>query len=139
MLFSDDYRAEIGWRLYAKMDPQFIENMKQKLMEMKTELIRNLILESEEVKELQNSHKNPKDTVEQATDDLDMEILERLGNHDKKKLELIDSALSRIKNGKYGRCLNSGKLIAKERLEAIPYALYCIEVQEKMDKFKRRN
>ncbi|MDR2028346.1 MAG: TraR/DksA family transcriptional regulator, partial [Treponema sp.] len=41
--------------------------------------------------------------------------------------KLIDSALTRIQQGKYGLCMKCGKRIPQDRLEAIPYALMCIE------------
>lgn len=120
------------------MDRQFIEEMRNKLLQMKQELIQNLIQENEEVLEIFASQKNPKDNAELASDDADIDILYRIGIHDKQKLELIESALVRIENGKYGKCLQTGKPISKERLRAIPYALYCIEVQEKMDRKRRK-
>jgi DnaK suppressor protein len=38
----------------------------------------------------------------------------------------IDAALDKIASGKYGICENCGQLIAKARLEALPYARLCI-------------
>ncbi|MGB9113310.1 MAG: TraR/DksA C4-type zinc finger protein, partial [Acidimicrobiales bacterium] len=40
--------------------------------------------------------------------------------------EEIDAALEKIASGKYGICENCGQLIAKARLEALPYARLCI-------------
>jgi DnaK suppressor protein len=41
-------------------------------------------------------------------------------------VEEIDAALEKIASGKYGICENCGQLIAKARLEALPYARLCI-------------
>ncbi len=41
-------------------------------------------------------------------------------------VEEIDAALEKMANGKYGICENCGQLIAKARLEALPYARLCI-------------
>jgi RNA polymerase-binding protein DksA len=120
------------------MDIIFAMEMKKRLLEMKEAIIKNLIQENEEVMEILNTQKNPKDFAELASDDTDIEILDTLSSHDKKKLQLIDSALSRIENGTYGRCLRSGKQIPKDRLLALPYALFCIEVQREIDKKRRR-
>jgi DnaK suppressor protein len=46
---------------------------------------------------------------------------------------LIEQAIARIDNGTYGRCLDCGKPIDEQRLEALPYAQYCLEDQEKHD------
>ena len=121
------------------MDNNFIEKMKDKLLERKNELIQNLRQENEEFLEILDSQKNPKDIAELASDDVDITILNTISNHDKLKLQLISSALSRIMNGSYGKCLKSGKLISRERLMALPYALFCIEVQKKIDRQKIRN
>ena len=39
----------------------------------------------------------------------------------------INAALRRIDEGTYGTCVRCGSTIAKERLEAMPYATMCIE------------
>lgn len=41
----------------------------------------------------------------------------------------IDAALERMDNGTYGQCARCGEMIAPERLEALPYARYCINCQ----------
>lgn len=47
--------------------------------------------------------------------------------------EDIEAALARIEAGTYGRCVDCGKQIPDERLEARPEAARCIEDQEKHD------
>ncbi|MFW5789373.1 MAG: TraR/DksA C4-type zinc finger protein, partial [Spirochaetota bacterium] len=63
--------------------------------------------------------------------------LEALGTQEMRRLRLIEAALVRIENGKYGFCLKSGKPIPRERLEAIPYALYRIEYQNEVERRNR--
>lgn len=41
----------------------------------------------------------------------------------------IDRAILRIKNGTYGVCINTGKLIPKERLLLVPHATSCVEAK----------
>ena len=43
---------------------------------------------------------------------------------------LLDDALRRIDSGDYGECVMCGKDIAMARLEAIPWARYCVDCQE---------
>jgi len=43
------------------------------------------------------------------------------------QLEKVESALGRMENGTYGRCLACGKPISFDRLQALPSAEYCIE------------
>jgi RNA polymerase-binding transcription factor DksA len=38
----------------------------------------------------------------------------------------VNHALARIERGPFGRCENGGREIPRERLEALPYARYCL-------------
>jgi DnaK suppressor protein len=51
-----------------------------------------------------------------------------------RKLRQIEAALGRIENGRYGYCMESGDEIPKERLEAIPYALYTVACQAEIER-----
>ena len=45
------------------------------------------------------------------------------------QLEAVESALARLADGSYGTCIRCGNPIAPERLEALPWAAYCIDCQ----------
>jgi DnaK suppressor protein len=45
------------------------------------------------------------------------------------QLELVDAALARLDAGTFGTCTRCGKAIAPERLEALPWAAWCIDCQ----------
>jgi DnaK suppressor protein len=47
-----------------------------------------------------------------------------------KELELVEAALTRLDAGTFGRCLRCGGEIAAGRLEALPWAAYCIACQK---------
>jgi DnaK suppressor protein len=49
-------------------------------------------------------------------------------------LTLVQDALKHIEDGTYGRCNVCGRQIEAARLEAVPWAAYCLEDQEKQDK-----
>jgi RNA polymerase-binding protein DksA len=118
------------------MDQKFVQRMKEKLLQMKTEILENLAQESAEFNEIVASG-DQKDIVDIASTDIDKNVLSTLGNQEMKSLRLIESALSRIENGVYGTCLKTGKPIPKERLEAIPYALYTIDYQNELERRNR--
>lgn len=42
----------------------------------------------------------------------------------------IDEAIGKLDRGTYGECDRCGREIPKERLDAIPYAIYCVECQD---------
>jgi RNA polymerase-binding protein DksA len=108
------------------MEQKFLEKMKQSLTKLKKEIISNLIVSNEDFKEIVEGM-DPKDLADIASDDIDRKMIEAIGSQDLKRLKLIDSALTRIEQGKYGLCMKCGKKIPQLRLEAIPYALMCID------------
>jgi RNA polymerase-binding protein DksA len=108
------------------MEQTFVEKMDKSLSDLKTEIITNLINSNADFKEIMEGM-DPKDLADIASDDIDRKMIEALGSQDLKRLKLIDSALTRIQQGKYGLCIKCGKRIPQNRLEAIPYALMCIE------------
>lgn len=118
------------------MDKDFIEKMKGRLEEMKTEIMENLLQEDAEFREIVGAN-DTKDLVDVASSDIDKKILSSLGSQEMKRLRLIEAALARIENGGYGICLKSGKPIPEERLEAIPYALYRVEYQNEIERKNR--
>jgi DnaK suppressor protein len=48
-------------------------------------------------------------------------------------LEQVEAAIKRIDEGRYGICARCGQPIAPDRLEALPYAIYCITCQSKVE------
>jgi RNA polymerase-binding protein DksA len=118
------------------MDKKFEAQMQTKMHEMKEEIVRSLISESQDFESLIDDL-DPKDLADIAADDIDRKTLEALNEQDIKRMRLINSALSRIKNGRYGLCMRCGKKIKIERLEAIPYALMCIECKNDEERRNR--
>ena len=110
------------------MDAEFIDQMKQSLFSLKREIIDTLLSNNEDFRAIVEGI-DPKDFADLASDDMDRKMLETIGSKDMKRMRLIDSAITRIEQGKYGSCMKCGKKIPRERLEAIPYALMCIECQ----------
>jgi RNA polymerase-binding protein DksA len=108
------------------MEQKFLDKMNKSLLDLKKEIISNLIVNNKDFKEIVEGM-DPKDLADVASDDIDRKMIEALGSQELKRLKLIDSALTRIQQGKYGLCMKCGKKIPKDRLEAIPYALMCID------------
>jgi DnaK suppressor protein len=51
---------------------------------------------------------------------------------DMKLLREVSDALDRINHGTYGVCLECDEPISTKRLEAVPWARYCVACQEKI-------
>ncbi|NIP22430.1 MAG: TraR/DksA family transcriptional regulator [Phycisphaerae bacterium] len=62
-----------------------------------------------------------------GTDNYEQEFALGLMDSERKLLRETDDALQRIEQGTYGICEGTGKQIPKARLEAQPWARYCIE------------
>lgn len=118
------------------MDESFLRKMKNSLVKLKEEILRNLAAESEDFRNI-IENLDPKDLADIAADDIDRKTLEALGSQELKRLQLIESALARIENRKYGICAKCSKKIPRERLEAIPYALLCIECKASEERRNR--
>ena len=65
----------------------------------------------------------PTHPADQATDGIDKEI--SLIQNEQQLQAAVHAALERIDDGTFGRCQQCGGDISDQRLEAIPYALYC--------------
>ncbi len=79
----------------------------------------------EEVEEIAATSDNH--LAETATATLGREIDYTLGENSEQVLADIDSALQRIDDGTYGTCVNCGREIPLQRLEAYPAASLCID------------
>jgi DnaK suppressor protein len=55
-------------------------------------------------------------------------------DRDSNALRQIHRALSRIANGTYGVCLHCEEEILPKRMAAVPWAAFCIQCQEKIDR-----
>ena len=113
-----------------------VRKMEKTLLGYKSEIINNLIANNNDFKEIVEGL-DPKDLADIASEDMDKKMIETLGAQELKRLKLIDSALFRIKEGKYGYCIKCGKLIPQDRLEAIPYALMCFECKSEEERRNR--
>lgn len=67
--------------------------------------------------------------LEDGADTLERESLSQLAGRQQKFIINLENALVRIKNGTYGICVDTGKLISKERLRAVPHTMHSIEAK----------
>jgi RNA polymerase-binding protein DksA len=64
----------------------------------------------------------------------EQERLSTLEGNFREQLQMIDNAIERMDEGTYGLCARCGKQINEERLEALPFAAYCIECQSFLER-----
>ncbi len=72
-----------------------------------------------------------RDAEEQSVADLAQEMDFALVEMQAQTLVRIDEALQRLDQGTYGTCAECGQDIAEARLKAVPFAVLCLECQER--------
>ncbi len=70
-------------------------------------------------------------TLEDGSATLEKEQINQLAARQKKFIEQLEAALVRIENKTYGVCRETGKLIPKERLRAVPHTTLSMEAKLK--------
>lgn len=70
-------------------------------------------------------------TLEDGSASMEKEQINQLAARQKKFIDNLEAALGRIENKTYGICRETGKLIQKERLRAVPHATLSMEAKLK--------
>ncbi|MBD3628437.1 MULTISPECIES: TraR/DksA family transcriptional regulator [Cyclobacterium] len=113
---------------------------KEELQEFEVLINDKLALAKEEFLQLKRSLSKQNDSgtdntastsklLEDGADTLERENLSQLAARQQKFIINLENALRRIKNGTYGVCVDTGKLISKERLRAVPHTMHSIEAK----------
>ncbi len=116
-----------------------IEHFEQMLLEKRTEILSSVNeMEDETLKRSRldaagDLSSMPIHMADIGTDNYDQEFTLGLMDSERKLLKEIDDALQRIENGTYGICEGTGNQIPKARLEAQPWARYCVEYAQKLE------
>ncbi len=109
------------------------ERFKQMLLEKRREIVMNVNeMEDEALKKSRidasgDLSSMPIHMADIGTDNYEQEFALGLMDSERKLLKEIDDALQRIEQRTYGICEGTDKPIAKARLEAQPWAKYCVE------------
>jgi len=114
------------------MDKKRLDFYRKKLQAKREELVRNIERIEEEGRAADED--TTVDLADKAANSYTKEFLFGQTNTDRALLRLIDEALKRIKEGSFGECANCEKEVQQKRLEAVPWAKYCVECQEKQER-----
>jgi len=76
--------------------------------------------------------REPDDEAAKAYENVSQEMLVRTLERERRTLREIESALQRIKKGEYGICASCDATISVARLDALPWARYCIHCAESL-------
>lgn len=74
------------------------------------------------------------DVADMAVESYTKEFMFGKSSGDRHVLQMIRQALSRIEDRSYGSCIHCESPIQQKRLEAVPWAIHCIECQGLLEK-----
>jgi len=128
---------ERGYRPTEKepfMNDRQREYFRGKLLAWRDDILREA---KETLQHLQDESQNHPDLADRASSETDRAIELRARDRQRKLIAKIDAALTRIDDGTYGYCEETGEPIAIKRLEARPIATLSIEAQERHERRER--
>ena len=109
-----------------------ILNMRQVLIKRRDALRKALAGDLSLLRELKAPASG--DVVDAALDSVQDEISSQLAEVESRELARIEYALEHMRNGHYGICEGCGTNIPMARLNALPYATYCIKCQREAER-----
>jgi len=107
------------------------EYFRRKLLNWKDEIIRDA---EDTLTAMQADTESHPDLVDRASSEGDRAIELRARDRQRKLISKIDAALSRIDDGSYGFCEETGEPISLQRLDARPIATLSLEAQERHER-----
>ena len=121
------------------LDQEFIDNQKQRLIDLRDELSRVRDGLDEDERELEGGGD---DFAETDSGDMSQSIFDReldasVEEGIERRLREVERALQKIEEGTYGVCDDTGEGIPRGRLEAVPEAVRTVEAQQRFERERR--
>jgi len=110
------------------------EYFRAKLLAWREDILKEA---KETLQHLQEENQNHPDIADRASSETDRAIELRARDRQRKLIAKIDEALTRIDDGTYGYCEETGEPISLRRLEARPIATLSVEAQERHERRER--
>jgi DnaK suppressor protein len=112
----------------AKMDKRKLKSYRDHLLERREGLFKQV--NEAELSSRERDAEATQDPADMAANAYTKELLISMSANDRQLLGLIDEALARIEAGEFGECVNCGEPVSEKRLEAVPWARYCLKCQD---------
>ncbi len=77
---------------------------------------------------------NAAEEFDRLQQQLNREVAIRNLDRESKLLKEVRAALARLDNGTFGTCLRCDEEIPEKRLQAVPWAAYCVQCQEAIER-----
>ena len=113
---------ELAWLTPAKT-----KEVRNTLVEMRDDILKT-VSKQKAVEGVDNG-----DSVDQASQSIEKELLFELSDNERNTLDMIEAAIRKVDNGTYGLCEATQRAIGRARLDAIPYCRYSIEYQNQLE------
>ena len=113
------------------MEKKKLDSFKKRLETRQQELRRMVTRTEQDGRTVDED--SAQDVADRAASSYTKEFLFHQSNNDRQLLQMVENALSRIREGTFGECISCGKDINAKRLEAVPWTRHCIECQEKLE------
>jgi len=113
------------------MDKKKLEYFKNRLETRQGELRRMVTRIEQDGRAVDED--SAQDIADRAASSYTKEFLFHQSNNDRQLLQMVEGALSRMREGEFGECISCGREIDPKRLEAVPWTRHCIECQEKLE------
>ena len=121
----------------ARLTKKELEKYRKLLQEKKATLSAELA--KTRSAEEETTEESTQDIADKAVSSYTREFLYSLTDGERHTLLRIDDALLRIDAGTYGFCVNCGTAMTEKRLNAVPWAPYCLDCQELAEKGMLQN
>jgi len=114
------------------MDKKKLETFKKRL-ETRQQELRRTVTRTQADGRTADEDTAAADIADRAASSYNKEFLFSQSNNERQLLQMVENALSRIREGSFGECVHCGNEINTKRLEAVPWTRHCIECQEKLE------
>lgn len=123
-------------QMKSPFDKDTIKHFTNLLLEKRSEAMEQLQIIDRHITNLAEADDADYSSVAHHLGDVGSDVEEEELNYQLKErtqkfIHEIDDALERIEKGTYGICQATGKVISKERLEAVPHTRFSIEAKKK--------
>jgi DnaK suppressor protein len=114
------------------MDKRSLESYRKKLMDKRQLLTQAYLRDKNYGRESDKG--GSQDLADKASTSYAKELLYSLSNTERIILQQVEQAISRLGGGEFGVCEECEETIHKKRLDAVPWARYCLSCQEEADR-----
>jgi DnaK suppressor protein len=110
------------------MDKRRLKSYRDRLLERREALFRQVT--EAEMSSRERDLEATQDPADMAANAYTKELLISMSANDRRLLASIDEALQRIETGGFGECVNCAEPVQEKRLEAVPWARFCLKCQD---------